>query len=341
MGSMVDRDTFNETVESLKEGIKAGDVQAMKWLGDLYYQGMTGNDENLEAAIPYWQMAADHGDASVAGKVGLFYMQSDGGFEEEAKGIPYLIQAAESGDTIAQFLVGMCYESEIGCKKDLIKAEKYYLMAAMSNHAEAQGRLGYLYSLKNDADGMYHWLICASLGGDKKSKELFDEMYRNGDAEFRKYLDEKIQYIKRNGVIPKQVSMNNGRVANSSPSSNASVGNMTHRSEQPTTSRTVSGGKIMNNNVERIRDAMAGAILGAVIAVIIFLLSLINSAIHFAGGLFSGSGTFEAMNGGTFAAVIVVLMIIGAAAGYALGYHWTQDEVIRKSINKWMLKHNK
>lgn len=97
----------------------------------------------------------------------------------------------------------------------------------------------------------------------------------------------------------------------------------------------------MNNNVERIRDAMAGAILGAVIAVIIFLLSLINSAIHFAGGLFSGGGTFEAMNGGTFTAIIVVLMIVGAAAGYALGYHWTQDEVIRKSINKWMLKHNK
>ena len=97
----------------------------------------------------------------------------------------------------------------------------------------------------------------------------------------------------------------------------------------------------MNNNVERIRDAMAGAILGAVIVLIVFILSLINSAIHFAGGLFSGGGTFEAMNGGTFAAVIIVLMIVGTAAGYALGYHWTQDEVIRKSINKWMIKYNK
>jgi len=97
----------------------------------------------------------------------------------------------------------------------------------------------------------------------------------------------------------------------------------------------------MNNNVERIRDALAGAVLGAVIAVIIFLLSLINSAIHFAGGVFSGNSTFEAMHGGTFVAVIVVLMIAGAVAGYALGYHWTQDEVIRKNVNKWILKHNK
>ena len=66
----------------------------------------------------------------------------------------------------------MCYESEIGCKKDLIKTEKYYLMAAMNNHAEAQGRLGYLLSLKNDTNGMYHWLICASLGGDKKQRSF-------------------------------------------------------------------------------------------------------------------------------------------------------------------------
>ena len=51
---------------------------------------MTGNDENLEAVMPYWQMVTNHEDSSVAGKVGLFYMQSDGGFEE-VKGIPYLI----------------------------------------------------------------------------------------------------------------------------------------------------------------------------------------------------------------------------------------------------------
>jgi len=97
----------------------------------------------------------------------------------------------------------------------------------------------------------------------------------------------------------------------------------------------------MNNNVERIRDAMAGAILGAMIAVVIFLLVFIFSAIHFAGSLFSGGSTFEAMRGSTFAALVVILMIVGAAAGYALGYHWTQDEVIKKNIKKWMLKHNK
>lgn len=97
----------------------------------------------------------------------------------------------------------------------------------------------------------------------------------------------------------------------------------------------------MNNNVERIRDAMAGAILGAVVALLIFLLSIVNSVLHFAGGLFTGGSSFEAMSGSSFVTLIVVLMILGALAGYAIGYRATQDDVIRKNITKWLSKHNK
>lgn len=97
----------------------------------------------------------------------------------------------------------------------------------------------------------------------------------------------------------------------------------------------------MNNNVERIRDAMAGAILGAVVGLLIFLLSIVNSVLHFAGSLFTGNSSFETMSGGSFIALIVILMIIGAIAGYAIGYRATKDEVIKKNIAKWLAKHNK
>lgn len=97
----------------------------------------------------------------------------------------------------------------------------------------------------------------------------------------------------------------------------------------------------MNNNVERIRDTLAGAILGAVIAVVIFLISLILSAINFAGSAIKGDGTFEAMSGGKFVALIIILMLIGGAIGYALGYHSTKPDVVRNNIVKWLKKHNK
>lgn len=97
----------------------------------------------------------------------------------------------------------------------------------------------------------------------------------------------------------------------------------------------------MNNNVERIRDAMAGAIVGAIVSVLIFLLSIVNATLHVVGGLFTGGSSFEAMSGRTFAAVIIVLMLIGAGIGFALGYYATQEATIRKNIQKWMAKHNR
>jgi ABC-type Na+ efflux pump permease subunit len=97
----------------------------------------------------------------------------------------------------------------------------------------------------------------------------------------------------------------------------------------------------MNNNVERIRDALAGAILGAVISVVIFLLSILNTTLHVVGGLFTGGASFEAMSGGTFANVIIVFMLLGTGLGYGLGYYATQESNIKKNVQKWMAKHNK
>lgn len=96
----------------------------------------------------------------------------------------------------------------------------------------------------------------------------------------------------------------------------------------------------MNNNVEQIRDALAGAIFGAIVAVFIFLLSIVNATLHVVGGLFTGGSSFNAMSGGTFAVVIIVLMGIGAGLGFALGYHATKEETIKKNVLKWMSKHN-
>lgn len=96
----------------------------------------------------------------------------------------------------------------------------------------------------------------------------------------------------------------------------------------------------MDNNVERIRDAMAGAIVGALFSVVIFIISIINAALHLVSGLFTGGSSFQAMSGGTFGALIVVFMLIGGAIGFGLGYYVTQESTMRKSVQTWMAKHN-
>ena len=98
---------------------------------------------------------------------------------------------------------------------------------------------------------------------------------------------------------------------------------------------------MMGNNIEKIRDALAGAVLGAVASVIIFIVSIIISAVRFVGGLGSGNSSFEPMQGSTLVTMVVCLMILGAVLGFAYGSYATQEDAVKKRIQKWLLKHNK
>jgi len=196
----MDRVKFKELVDSLKIQAENGDVGAMKWLGDAYYQGISGDEQNVDAAISYWKMAADNGEISVAGKVGIYLVNNGSNQQEKSKGIPYLTRAAENGQTEYQFLLGFCYENGIGVTKNYDKAEQYYLPAAHSNHVKAQGRLAFICAEKNDADGMYYWLTCAVLNGDAEMKQHYDHMYNSGSESFRDEMDQIADHIKRNGI---------------------------------------------------------------------------------------------------------------------------------------------
>ena len=78
---------YNKLIETLKEQVAAEDVEAMRMLGDTYYQGISGNDENLSDALPYWQLAANYGDAICACKVGLCLLKGD----NETQGFQYIL----------------------------------------------------------------------------------------------------------------------------------------------------------------------------------------------------------------------------------------------------------
>lgn len=339
--TVVTQEMYDNLVTSLTQKANAGDSTSMKLLGDLLYQGFDKQQRNIDAAFPWWKMAADHGEDSVAGKVGVYICENNENAAEASKAIPYLKTAANAGDMFASWILGFGYETGRFGKPDLNQAERYYRMAALAGSAEAQGRLAYLCSLKKNVDEMYDWLIAASLNGDKKLKELFNDFYRDGSADLRRDFDARIRAIQLNGNLPPRAGSfgSKGRTVDT---------NQPHTSRQEKVTTVLrseensfrSGVKIKNNNTERIRDAMAGAVLGAVLAIIIFLLSIINSVIHTVGGFFSGESSFETMQGSTLTVLIVVLMLIGAGLGFALGCYVTQESTIKKKVQKWMLRHN-
>ena len=117
--------------------------------------------------------------------------------------VPYLEIAAEHGSKQAQTCLGVIYETGGLGEKDLQKAELYYTLAARQNVGKAQYRLGVLRVQKGREDGL-HWLCCAHLNGEKESTNILKWMIQRDDdpSRMRDIIDWQIKQIKSNGIIP-------------------------------------------------------------------------------------------------------------------------------------------
>ena len=209
--SSVTKEEFLELEKSLLSDANNGDIIAYKALGDLYYQGYSGNDKNNEKAYPYWKKAADAGDPTAAGLIGLRLYSGVYGENRKSEAIPYLIAAADAGSNGPgpQVILGMAYEHGMGCKENKALAEKYYQMAALQNDANAQYYLGRLQFLDKKANNDYlHWLCCAHINGNKEATEMLNIFIRNSDnqSEAKRVIEWEIEEIKKNGIVPKAKS---------------------------------------------------------------------------------------------------------------------------------------
>lgn len=90
-----------------------------------------------------------------------------------------------------------------------------------------------------------------------------------------------------------------------------------------------------NNNIEKLRDSLAGGVLGGAMSVVILILSLLRAAVS---SIF-GSG-FHPMSGTTLILLFLALTAVGAGLGYGYGVYMTKDHVVQEQIQNWLIKHN-
>lgn len=195
----MEQTTYNQLIARLKSCVDAGDVEAMKRLGDALYQGPEKNARNIQAALPYWRMAVDRGDRSLAGRVGAALIHSDQEQDQRA-GLQYLRIAAESGDIQAQYMLGTCYESGCGCQMDMNRAGQYYQMAAMENHTESQLRLGVLLLSERKEQALF-WICCSYLNGDRQRASAVLTELTQREMFTRQEIQRTIQAIQQAGGV--------------------------------------------------------------------------------------------------------------------------------------------
>lgn len=92
----------------------------------------------------------------------------------------------------------------------------------------------------------------------------------------------------------------------------------------------------MNSQLERIRDALAGAVCGGILTVIVFLVSLIVSWLRKTGG-----ASFSIMPGTAVAWISITTIGLGFLVGLVWGIYLTRRSAMTSNIRKWMEKHNK
>lgn len=201
---MATQEEYDWLISRLKERADNGDTAAMKNLGDAYFQGKSGKEKNYSAAFPYWKSAADHGELSVAGKVGGAMIFGIGCAKDVRGAIPYLTKGADYGDAMAQYQLGLCYESGNGCAENHQLAIKYYRMSALQNLPDAQYRLGLLLFMNKDTEYL-HWVCCAHINGVNDATDLLNEWVQNNPS-FRETIDWQINKIKEKGIKPESTS---------------------------------------------------------------------------------------------------------------------------------------
>ncbi len=207
------KEQFLDFESRLQKSAKAGNIDACKMLGDLYYKGISGNDDNDEKAFPYWKKAADNGNATAAGLVGMRLFSGTYGEGRESEALPYLRLAADKGTNGAgpQIMLGLAYASGLGCRKDRSQAIKYYRMAALQNDPHAQYQLGTLLYLKKDIEYM-HWICCAYINGNQEATYFLNDFIgsSNDPASAKKSVEWHIEQVRKNGIVPQEKSQDSG-----------------------------------------------------------------------------------------------------------------------------------
>ena len=127
-------------------------------------------EEYYQQAFKLYQKAADAGNLTAMGQLGLDYEAGYGVAKDGQQAVKWYTKAAEQGNDSAQFSLGFMYESGVSVPKDYKKAIKWYTKAASAEKgyflAFAQRHLSEMYKkgegVPKDNVQAYKWISLAA-----------------------------------------------------------------------------------------------------------------------------------------------------------------------------------
>ena len=107
----------------------AGNLAAIKLLGDLYLDGKGGLQQDYAMAMETYRIAADQDYAPAQAQLGYMYQNALGVEADYAAAMEWNSRAAEQGDPQGQAQIGYLYQFGLGVTQNLDEAGRWYTRA--------------------------------------------------------------------------------------------------------------------------------------------------------------------------------------------------------------------
>ena len=121
--------------------IKGADRDAThsEWdvMGDNYYEGKNGYEQNYDEAFKWYEKAAEAGNKYSQNSLGICYKEGNGTYQSDYEAAKWFEKAYENGNPDGAFNLAVCYASGDGKVQDKHKAIDLYLEAAKMGHPTA------------------------------------------------------------------------------------------------------------------------------------------------------------------------------------------------------------
>lgn len=120
---------------------EAGDLAAMRNVGQLYRQGL-GVEPDAVAAADWFRRAASLGLVNAQANLGHLYMLGEGVAQDDAEAVKWLTEAARGGHPAAQFHLATMVEAGRGAPANADLVRGLLEASAKAGYAPAREKLG-------------------------------------------------------------------------------------------------------------------------------------------------------------------------------------------------------
>lgn len=170
--------------ECYNASAELGCSRAQRKLGDVYKDGLLGQDKSLLKSFQWYYKAAEQGDSTAQFNIGYYYYAGQGIEKNAYKAVEWYLRASVQNNLAALNNLGVCYEHGDGVDIDLSKAFSYYKKSAIQGNVVAQRNLSNCYlngiGIAQNLEEAFGWRLKAANNKDVSSQKKVAEWYFKG-----------------------------------------------------------------------------------------------------------------------------------------------------------------